>query len=518
LIHARQIVLTTSQTDNSPQFDDSAPAVISLIHANIWRTDGEAVFRDLNWTICEGETWAIVGPVGSGKTTLIDALAGRLRSEGITWPFVERLERAGRRIEWPSQVIERVSFKEESRLFSYARHYYQQRFNFIEPDDDLTLDAFLHSRTSASEDERRIVCERLGVENLRGLSLIKLSNGQTRRARIARALLSRPEILLLDEPFMGLDGAGRAEVDSILGNLVRQKQRVVLITRPETIPDWATHVLEMGRLAIRTLMVSGEWRTANRKVESETPQTVPASSVVDAGNAPVIGEPIIEMRNVGVVYDGRFILRDVNWTVRRGERWAVLGPNGSGKSTLLSLIAADHPQAYSNDVFLFGRKRGGGETIWEIKRDIGLVSPEIHLYFSEPLTAFRAAATGFFDVLAHRPTTPAQDAIIYEFFEFFGVWNLAHRRFTQLSTGEQRLILLIRALVKSPPVLILDEPFQGLDAGYVKLLRNWLDERLRPDQTLIFVSHVLEEIPRTVNRLLRLQNGEVEEMIENTKK
>ncbi len=154
------------------------------------------------------------------------------------------------RIDWPSQVIERVSFKEESRLFSYSRHYYQQRFNFIEPDDDLTLDAFLRAKSTASEDERHEVWRTPGCrEIVRDLSLIKLSNGQIRRARIARALLSRPEILLLDEPFMGLDAAGRAEVDSILGNLVRQKLRVVLITRPETIPDWSTHVLELDRFA-----------------------------------------------------------------------------------------------------------------------------------------------------------------------------------------------------------------------------------------------------------------------------
>ncbi len=502
---ARQTNLNSSQTEAEPNPNDRAPPVISLIHANVWRTDGEPVFRDLNWTIREGETWAIVGPVGSGKSTLLDALAGRLRAEGISWPLIERLEKAGRRIDWPAQVIERVSFKEESRLFSYARHYYQQRFNFIEPDDDLTLDAFLLSGTTASEDDRHAVCERLGVEKLRDLSLIKLSNGQIRRARIAHALLSRPEILLLDEPFMGLDAAGRGEVDSILGDLVRHGQRVVLITRAETIPQWATHVLELEHLAVR-------WQGARREF------SLPSGQIADAGHArvglesPTYGEPIIEMRNVTVAYGDRTILRNVNWAVRRGERWALLGPNGSGKSTLLSLIAADHPQAYSNDVFLFGRKRGGGETIWEIKRDIGLVSPEIHLYFSEPLTAFRAAATGFFDVLAYRPTSPAQDVIIHRLFEFFRIQSLTERPFARLSTGEQRLILLIRALVKAPPILMLDEPFQGLDSGYVTLLRDWLDDCLRPDQTLIFVSHVPEEIPHSVNRRLQLENGEIREM------
>jgi molybdate transport system ATP-binding protein len=219
-------------------------------------------------------------------------------------------------------------------------------------------------------------------------------------------------------------------------------------------------------------------------------------------------EPIIELRNVNVAYE-RPILRDVSWTVRAGERWAVLGPNGSGKSTLLSLLCGDHPQAYCNDIRLFGRPRGSGESIWEIKRNIGLVSPELHLYFTEPLTANRAAATGFFDVLTARPTTPAQDATVRELFDHFGILALADRPFARLSTGEQRLVLLIRALVKAPPLLILDEPFQGLDGRLIARLRDWLDRRLHPDQTLLFVSHYAEEIPRTVTHRLRLKEGRV---------
>src|SRR5439155_10864494 len=161
------------------------------------------------------------------------------------------------------------------------------------------------------------------------------------------------------------------------------------------------------------------------------------------------------------------VLHDVSWTVRTGERWAVLGPNGSGKSTLLSLICADHPQAYSNEIWLFGRKRGSGESIWEIKRHIGLVSPELHLYFSEPLSAAETAATGFFDVVTYRPTTPEQDQRVRSLFEQFEIASLADRPFASLSTGEQRLVLLLRALVKDPPLLVLDEPFQGLDERLV---------------------------------------------------
>ena len=201
------------------------------------------------------------------------------------------------------------------------------------------------------------------------------------------------------------------------------------------------------------------------------------------------------------------ILDRVSWSVRAGERWAVVGPNGSGKTTLLSLLCGDHPQAYANDIRLFGRQRGSGETIWDVKRNVGLVSPEFHLYFTEPLTAERTVATGFFDGVTNRPTSPEQDSRVRELFEAFAIEHLADRPFKSLSTGEQRLVLLARALVKRPPLLILDEPFQALDAGRVELCRDWLDRELGDDQTLLFVTHELAELPRTVSRTLHLQRG-----------
>ena len=481
----------------------SLPQIV-FDRATFVRPGGEVLFRQLSWTIREGETWAVVGPVGSGKTALIEAILGRLHlTEGeIGWPFIERLRANGRAINRPAEVIQRVSFKEESRLFSYGQHYYQQRFNFIEPEDDLTLDAFLRSGTSAADDAIRELAARFGIEGLGDLSLIKLSNGQIRRARIVRALLSQPELLILDEPFMGLDATGRREIADILGHLVERGTRIVLITRPESIPAWVTHVLELDSLAIRRQGPRSPFAV------SEPGDVIPRSLATESRTE---SPAIIEFHNVNVSYADRSILKDVSWTVRAGERWALLGPNGSGKTTLLSLISGDHPQAYSNDIRLFGRRRGSGETIWDIKRNIGLVSPELHLYFTEPLTAFQAAATGFFDVLAYRKVTPEREIVVRDLFDRFGLSPLSDRYFARLSTGEQRLVLLVRALVKQPPVLILDEPFQGLDSRIVHQLLDWLDGGLRPDQTLIFVSHYEDEIPRTVNRRLRLEEGRVVE-------
>ncbi|HKB02927.1 MAG TPA: ATP-binding cassette domain-containing protein [Gemmataceae bacterium] len=485
---------------------DDPPNLFRAHRATVVRPTGETVFADLSWTIREGETWAVVGPVGSGKTALTEVLLGRSRTVGgtVEWPLLDRLRASGRPVGWPSEVITRVAFKEESRLFSYGRHYYQQRYNFIEPDDDLTLDQFLRTGVAASDDTLGRVTARLGLSQLRSLSFIKLSNGQTRRARIARALLAHPEVLIVDEPFIGLDAGGRAEVRTQLEKLRAEGTRLVLITAPDAIPDWVTHVLELDRQRVEFVGPRAEYR----------PRPGIASPVTPASPAtpPTTAEPVIELRRVNVTHGGRPILQDVSWTVGAGERWAVLGPNGAGKTTLLSLICGDHPQAYSNDITVFGRRRGGGESIWDVKRRIGLVSPEMHLYFTEPLTADRAAATGFFDALVARSTTAAQDAAVRELFAYFGTADLADRPFGRLSSGQQRIVLLIRALVKDPPLLVLDEPFQVLDATTQQRAREWIDDRLAADRTVLFVTHNEAELPRTVTRRLRLQDGAVVEI------
>lgn len=471
----------------------SAP-LVELEQVTIARPGGQVVFSGLNWTIREGETWAVVGPTGAGKTTLAEVLRGQHHTSGgaVRWPLLNRLRAAGRRADYPSQVIAHVSFKEESRLFSYAGHYYQQRFEFADSDEPLSLSQFLRAGTSAWDAEVIAVAERCGVREQLPQPFMTLSNGQTRRARLARALLAKPELLILDDPFLGVDAAGRADLTNLLGELVRDGMRLVLICRRDMVPAWVTNVFELpGRVAGVSRMFVGT------QIEQPT----------DAGRSP--GYPIVELRDVTVTHSHHAILDRVNWTVHAGERWAVVGPNGSGKTTLLSLLCGDHPQAYANDIRLFGRRRGSGETIWDVKRNVGLVSPEFHLYFSQPLTAERTAATGFFDALTDQPTTPRQDVQVRELFAAFGITHLLPRPFRCLSTGEQRIVLLARALVKRPPLVILDEPFQSLDAELVQRCRDWLDQELHDEQTLLFVTHDFSELPRSVTMTLRLERGRV---------
>jgi len=468
--------------------------VFTLDRATVARPGGAAVLTDFSWTVRDGETWAITGPVGSGKSTLADALLGRvhLRAGELTWPLLDRLRAAGRDVKYVSDVARHVPFQENSRLFSYAGHYYQQRFEFADADEPLSLGTFLRSGSPAPADEIAAVAGRIGLADRLDQPFITLSNGQTRRARIARALLGHPELLVLDDPFLGLDAAGRADVAAFLGRLVGEGLRLVLVCAADAVPGWVTHRVELPASGPRERAVPEHVCHA---------QEQPAH----AGRSP--GEPIIDLRDVTVRHGGRVLLDAVTWTVRAGERWAVLGPNGSGKTTLLSLLCGDHPQAFSNDVRLFGRRRGTGERIWDVKRPVGLTSPEFHLYFTGPLTAERAAATGFFDGVTDHATTPEQDATVAGLFADFGLSALRDRPFRQLSTGEQKLVLLARALVKRPRLLILDEPFLGFDAGTVARCRDWLDANLGADQTLLFVSHHPPELPRTVTRTLRLDGG-----------
>jgi molybdate transport system ATP-binding protein len=219
------------------------------------------------------------------------------------------------------------------------------------------------------------------------------------------------------------------------------------------------------------------------------------------------------MKDVDVTYQQVNVVDHLNWTVRRGERWALLGPNGAGKTTLLSLVLADNPQAYRNEIRLFGKPRGSGESIWQIKRRIGWVSPELHAFYDQAATCLDVVCSGYFDSVGlYRQVDETQQQIALGWLNALGLSELKARRFHSLSAGQQRVALLARALVKFPPLLVLDEPCQGLDdqrrAVFVGLVEQICSQT---PVTLIFVTHYLEELPPAVNHRLRIEKGSVVE-------
>ena len=224
---------------------------------------------------------------------------------------------------------------------------------------------------------------------------------------------------------------------------------------------------------------------------------------------PSTHEVTFRMEHVSIKYGRSTILKELDWEVKNGEKWALFGPNGAGKSTLLSLIYADNPQSYANTLYLFDRKRGSGESIWDIKKRIGYVSPEMHLFYMENVPTLNIVGSGFFDSIGlYRKCTEEQQSIALAWMRVFGIEELKDRSFLTLSSGEQRLALLARAFVKDPDLIILDEPLHGLDMRNRRLVKDVIEAFCaRKDKTLIMVTHYQEELPATITNSLFLKRN-----------
>ena len=302
----------------------------------------------------------------------------------------------------------------------------------------------------------------------------------------------------------------------MLETLARETQILIILilSKREDIPDFITHVLPVEGLRLLPKMKLAEYRkqyaAEPRPILSEEVKhwiaNLPARDLSTSDFYPSDGGDILRFSNVSIRYGERTILKPLNWTVHEGERWAVSGPNGSGKSTLLSLVCADNPQAYACDIELFGHRRGTGESIWQIKRHIGYVSPEMHRAYLKDIPAVDVVASGLNDSIGlYVRTRPEQKQSCLDWMRVFGVEALADKSFLQLSSGEQRLCLLARAFVKDPELLILDEPLHGLDDRNRSLVRQIIEQFcLRPHKTLVMVTHYEEELPPCITHRLKL--------------
>ncbi len=361
-----------------------------------------------------------------------------------------------------------------------------------------TLRDFLQLANPNDAANAQPLLNRLGLLPLLDRTLLKLSNGQTRKARIGKALLQQPSVLLLDNPFVGLDATFRHELTQWLGQLAHGSLTLILVTDADNVPFFATHVL-----ALTTGQTPGFGPAGSYRPEQPL-QTNASLPTLQTPLQPADFDSAFQMQDVTVRYGETVILNGINWSVQPGERWALLGPNGAGKSVLLSLLYGDHPQAYANDIRVFDHRRGrSGQSIWDVKRRIGFVSPELHLYFPQHLTVRQVVLTGLTDTLTPPKTVrPETEADLITMLTYFGLAERTTHAFGQLSAGQQRLVLLVRALIKNPPVLILDEPFQALDANYISLARQLIDSL--PGKTILFVTHDRNELPTSIDRIFSL--------------
>ncbi len=478
------------------------------------------IFDDINLDINKGENWAIIGENGSGKTTLLQLLAGN--TEGVKGLYE-------RQKDLKTELVA-SSFK-TNRLVNKAYQYYQQRYtadgaalaptvyevvqNQVKPLNTVDEKSVTLPPKPYTDSVIKEWANVLKVNHLLSHSIVTLSNGETRRILLLMALLKQPHILLLDNPFIGLDVVSRQILHTILNNIMAKGIQIVIVCAASEIPKSITHtvVLKDGKIAeiLRGRQIS------NLKSDSTNHQPQITNTLLDpillskimAKPAQNDFEYAVRFRNTTIQYGTEKVVNDISWDVKKGERWALLGSNGSGKSSLLSLITADNPQGYRNDFDLFDRKRGSGESIWQIKKRIGFVSPELHLYADAHNQVWKIIASGLFDVAAlYKSLTAIEAETVANYIKLFSLESVKDKLLYQLSSGQQRLVFLARALVKNPPLLILDEPCQGLDEDHIAYFKTVINDLvLSMDKTLIYVTHYEAEIPACVNQIFKIEKG-----------
>jgi molybdate transport system ATP-binding protein len=403
-----------------------------------------------------------------------------------------------------------------------AYQYYQQRYhafdaeigpsvveilqNQIKPIGTVDEKSVELSPKAYSDEEVLELAQALHIDHLLERKITTLSNGETRRTLIALALLKKPKFLLLDNPFSGLDANSRELLRTILSS--QTNTTMILVASPNDLPQNISKILVLGDKTLKqTLRAPFQKESLAFKISTNT--NVDLLKDLKNANAEADFDYALRFRKLKVVYNQKAVVDHIDWEVKRGERWALMGPNGSGKSTILSIITTDNPQAYQNDFDLFDRKRGTGESIWDIKKRIGFVSPELHLFFNRNTEVWKAVASGLFDAAGlFKKLSDQEQQTVFDYLKLLNLEALAQRKLAHLSTGQQRQVFLARALVKNPPLLLLDEPCQGLDFNHMVYFRELVNDIvLALDKTLIYVTHYEEEIPACVNQRFNLFEG-----------
>jgi molybdate transport system ATP-binding protein len=433
---------------------------------------------------------AVIGLNGSGKTQYIEQLRRQLASDRVRY----------------------IAFSDSYGPNVDSQYYLQLRWNQHDIDHETPTVGELLQRaylqTGDDTSERRQLQSQLyrlfHMDTLLDKYIITLSSGELRKFQLTKTLFANPRLLIMDNPFIGLDAETRDQLKVLLLTLSQERDMdiMLVISKTDDVPEFVGKVIELRDGTVLP--------ACSRQAYYERQEPVPAHVLPETKREAILSlqnhdndyqcQCVVDMHHVTIRYGQRTILNDLDWTVMNGERWALSGQNGSGKSTLLSLICADNPQSYACDITLFDRPRGSGESIWDIKRHIGYVSPEMHRSYKRNLPAIRIVASGLMDSIGLYAVPNADD---YDkcrwWLDIFGIGQLADRPFLQLSSGEQRLVLLARAFVKDPQLLILDEPLHGLDLWNRRLVKDIIETFCqRRNKTMIMVTHYESELPAAI--------------------
>lgn len=434
----------------------------------------------ITWQLELGQHWVILGGNGAGKSALAAILCGV--GEAISGS-----------IQGLPIKTALVSFEEQAKLIEQERKKDDADILDVIPEGTPVKD--LLALPNADPERLAELIELFKFQPLLERGFRKLSTGETRKLMLIRALACRPELLVLDEPFEGLDLASVGLLTGLLAKLAEQTRIVMVLNRVDEIPSFITHMayMEHGQLlhcvAVNDPVASADLQQLLHL--KNTDLTIPLAPREHRPPALDPSQPLVRLRKARIAYDEKVIFTDLDWTIQAGEHWQVTGPNGSGKTCLLNLITGDHPQCYTNDIFVFGMQRGTGESIWQIKQYIGYVSSGLQWEYRVSINVRNVIISGFYDSIGlYQKYTDRERRLAEEWLSLLGMSERAHEPFSQLSYGDQRLVLIARAMVKHPTLLILDEPCLGLDDLNRQLVLALIEKIcLGSETTVLYVNH-----------------------------
>lgn len=483
--------------------ENSTVPLISLTHCSVVY-DGHVALDDVSFALRPGERWVVVGPNGSGKSTLLKMLRGDV------WPTPTGRERRsyffdGEPATEPRGGKHRIAFVGPERQDKYVRYDWNLSVTRIVTTGLFDEDIPLTMPTAVQRRRVERLLRKFRLWSLRDRRMFTLSYGQRRRTLLARALAADPQVLLLDEAFNGLDKASRVILRKTLRQLSRGGLAWVFTThRVHDLPAEATH---FARIEAGQIRESGP---LHRKALRHSPPSTMTRRKPSRGRltarTDATGEPLIRLTGIELFRDYRPVLRKFDWEIRRGEHWAIMGQNGSGKSSLLLMLYGDLHPALGGRIERAGMR--SGTHIEEWKKRVGYVSPELQAAHFRVGSLEEIVASGrYASIGLNQALTAADRRHAKRWLQFFGLADLRVRTARQVSYGQLRLVLLARAMVSEPELLLLDEPFTGLDPQMRAQVASRLQTLAESGTQLVMAIHDRQDLVPAVDRLLRIERG-----------
>lgn len=456
---------------------------LNNVTANLGTNERESfLVSNLTWQVESAQHWVLLGGNGAGKSAITAVLLDQANIVSGT-----------RSCDFKRTEI--VSSDLQKQLITAE---------LLADQDDITdgktspklVSELIYQQSCPYFDQQ--LCQQLitgfAFEALLKQRLRALSTGETRKLMLIKALSNRPELIVLDEPFDGLDVQSVELLRSVLIELSASMTMVFVVNRLDEIPVFITHYGYVKNGELQQQLATPDLKQRDDLFKllhlQQTDLTIPSKDV--AHSAPEFNEPeLVRLQNASVSYSGKVIFNHLNWTIKARQHWQLSGQNGSGKTCLLNLITGDNPQCYNNDIKVFGYQRGSGESIWQIKQHIGYISNALHMEYRVSISALNTIVSGFYDSIGlYQKPTQIQLDIAIQWLALLGLSELKNTPFTQLSFGDQRMLLIARAMVKHPTLLILDEPCLGLDEANRQRVLLLIEKICTAgSSTVIYVNH-----------------------------